>query len=76
MATMNLEQVQSQLAELIAGLTPSEPLVITQDGRPVATLTRSGRQEWPCKAGNAKDQILWIAPDFDEPLEEFKEYMD
>jgi hypothetical protein len=29
---------------------------------------------WPCRAGTASDKILWIAPDFDAPLEEFKEY--
>jgi hypothetical protein len=25
--------------------------------------------------GNGKDLIKWIAPDFDAPLDEFKEYM-
>jgi hypothetical protein len=27
------------------------------------------------RAGTAKDQILWIAPDFDAPLEDFRAYM-
>ena len=31
---------------------------------------------WPCKAGSAKDQILWIAPDFDAPLAEVREGME
>jgi hypothetical protein len=30
---------------------------------------------WPCKAGSAEGKI-WMAPDFDAPLEEFKEYME
>ncbi len=30
----------------------------------------------PRKAGSAKDKILWISPDFDDPLEEFREYME
>ena len=34
----------------------------------------SNEGPWPCKAGSAKDKILWISPDFDEPLEEFREY--
>lgn len=76
MATMNLEDVQSHLDEVIAGLNPGEPLVITKDGEPVATLTRSKRPGAPREAGSAKDEILWIAPDFDAPLDEFREYME
>jgi antitoxin (DNA-binding transcriptional repressor) of toxin-antitoxin stability system len=76
MPTMTLEEFQPRIQEVIAGLNPGEPLVITQDGEPVATLTRSERKQWPCKAGSAKNKILWIAPDFDAPLEEFREYME
>ena len=76
MTTINLEDAQSRLQEVIAGLTPGEPLVITKDGEPVATLTRSQPQVGPRKAGSAKDKILWMAPDFDAPLEEFREYME
>jgi hypothetical protein len=30
---------------------------------------------YPAKAGSAKGQV-WMSDDFDEPLEEFKEYME
>jgi antitoxin (DNA-binding transcriptional repressor) of toxin-antitoxin stability system len=76
MSTMNLEDVQSHLQAVIEGLIPGEPLVITKDGEPVATLTRSERKQWPCKAGSAKTAGFWMAPDFDAPLEEFREYME
>jgi antitoxin (DNA-binding transcriptional repressor) of toxin-antitoxin stability system len=76
MTTITIEDAQAKLPELIGGLSNGEELVITQDGEPVATLTRSERKQWPCKAGSAKDKILWIAPDFDAPLEEFQEYME
>jgi antitoxin (DNA-binding transcriptional repressor) of toxin-antitoxin stability system len=76
MPTMNLEDLQSHLEEVVDGLNPGEPLVITKNGEPVATLTRSQPRTWPCKAGSAKDKILWISPDFDAPLEEFREYME
>jgi antitoxin (DNA-binding transcriptional repressor) of toxin-antitoxin stability system len=76
MPTMNLDDVQSHLQEVIEGLIPGEPLVITKDGEPVATLTRNPQKTWPCKAGSAKTQIYWMAPDFNEPLEEFREYME
>ena len=48
-------------------------MLIAQQGQPVARLVRSERTTWPCKAGSAKDKILWIAPDFDAPLDEIKE---
>lgn len=74
--TVTLDEAAARLPELIAGLNPNENLLIVQDGRPLATLTRSPLTSWPCQAGTAKDKILWIAPDFDAPLEDFREYME
>jgi antitoxin (DNA-binding transcriptional repressor) of toxin-antitoxin stability system len=76
MSTVTLQQAQTQLPELISRLSPGEEVIIADHGQPVAKLVRSQRTSWPCKAGSAKDKILWIAPDFDAPLEEFKEYME
>jgi hypothetical protein len=39
-------------------------------------LTRPPRTSWPCQPGSAKDTKHWMAPDFDAPLEDFKEYME
>jgi len=76
MSSFNVKEVQAHLPEIIAGLKPGEQLLITQDGQPLAVLTRSSRTSWPCKAGSAKDKSHWIAPDFDAPLDDFKEYME
>jgi antitoxin (DNA-binding transcriptional repressor) of toxin-antitoxin stability system len=76
MTTINLEEAQARLQEVIAGLIPGEPLVITKDGEPVATLTRSEREQRPSKAGSGKTEGYWMAPDFDAPLEEFRDYME
>ena len=76
MPTVNLADAQARLQEILAGLNPGEQVIITKDGEPFATLTRSGPAQWPCKAGSAKDKLLWIAPEFDAPLEEFPEYME
>jgi antitoxin (DNA-binding transcriptional repressor) of toxin-antitoxin stability system len=76
MSTISLEDAQAHLGELISGLNPGEELLIAQAGQPLARLVKSERTSWPCKAGTAKDRILWIAPDFDAPLEEFREYME
>jgi antitoxin (DNA-binding transcriptional repressor) of toxin-antitoxin stability system len=59
----------------VASLQPGEEVVLTENGQPIAKLVKTARTSWPCKAGSAKDAIHWIAPDFDAPLDEFKEYM-
>lgn len=74
MRTMNVADAQAHLAQIIAGMNPGEPLVITQDGEPIATLSRNPKKQWPCKAGSAKDTTHWMAPDFDAPIDDFKEY--
>jgi antitoxin (DNA-binding transcriptional repressor) of toxin-antitoxin stability system len=76
MPTVNLEDAQAHLPQILAGLNPGELLVITQNGEPLATLTRSRLKQWPCRAGSAKNIAHWMAPDFDAPLEEFREYME
>lgn len=76
MATVTLEQAQAQLPQLIANLIPGEALVIAENGKPLAKLTRAPRTSWPCQPGSAKDTIHWMAPDFDAPLEDFREYME
>ena len=75
MPSLNLADAQARLREVVNSLQPGEEIVLTDNGQPLARLVRAERTSWPCKAGSAKDKILWIAPDFDVPLEEFKEYM-
>jgi antitoxin (DNA-binding transcriptional repressor) of toxin-antitoxin stability system len=74
MATVNLDDAKAHLNEIISGLNPGEQLTIVQNGEPVATLTRNGPKQWPCAAGSAKSTQHWMAPDFDAPLEDFREY--
>ena len=74
MATVNLDDAKAHLREIISGLNPGEQLMILQEGELVATLTRVGPNQWPCTAGTAKGTKHWMAPDFDAPLDDFREY--
>jgi antitoxin (DNA-binding transcriptional repressor) of toxin-antitoxin stability system len=74
--TLTIEDAQARLPELLASLPANEELVICQGGTPVARLTRLSRTSWPCQPGSAKDTVHWMAPDFDAPLEDFREYME
>ena len=76
MSSVTIEEAQAKLPELIEHLAPGEEVVITAAGLPVAHMKRAEHTSWPCEAGTAKDQILWISPDFDAPLEGFEEYME
>lgn len=76
MPTVTIQEAQAQLPDLIHRLHAGEEVMITENNRPVAKLVLSEpKKQWPCKAGSAKGKI-WMSPDFDEPLEEFKEYME
>jgi antitoxin (DNA-binding transcriptional repressor) of toxin-antitoxin stability system len=75
MPSVTLEEAQVRLPELLAQLDPGEEITITEHGQPLAHLKKAERTSWPCKAGSAAGKIR-LAPDFDAPLEDFKEYME
>jgi antitoxin (DNA-binding transcriptional repressor) of toxin-antitoxin stability system len=77
MSTITLEEAQARLPEVIAALQPGEELVITRNDLPVAKLTGQAKGE-PTRRqlGTLKGTVLYMAPDFDAPLEDFKEYME
>jgi antitoxin (DNA-binding transcriptional repressor) of toxin-antitoxin stability system len=73
MTSLNLDDAQAHLREVVAALQPGEEIVLIDHGKPLAKLVKTARTSWPCKAGSAKDTIHWMAPDFNAPLDEFKE---
>ena len=75
MQTVTIQEAQACLPQLLAQLLPGEELTITQQGEPLAQVRKAQRGSWPCKAGSAAGKIH-MAPDFDAPLEDFKEYME
>jgi antitoxin (DNA-binding transcriptional repressor) of toxin-antitoxin stability system len=76
-ATMTVEEAQAKLKELIDKLIPGEEIIITENRQPVAKLVGERSASPPRPApGLGKGSILYMAPDFDAPLEEFKEYLE
>jgi antitoxin (DNA-binding transcriptional repressor) of toxin-antitoxin stability system len=77
MAMVTLEEAQRRLPELIATTIPGDEILILQDDRVVARLvTEPRRDATPRRPGSAKGSILYMAEDFDAPLDEFREYME
>jgi prevent-host-death family protein len=78
-ATITIEEAQAKLKELIHRLSPGEEIVITEDKRPVAKLvSQQPELVRPSRPGPGlcKGMITYMAPDFDAPLEDMKEYME
>jgi prevent-host-death family protein len=78
MPTVTIEDAQARLAELIERLHPGEEIIITRDRRPVARLIGEAKpEEQPRRQlGTLRGTVRYMAPDFDAPLEDFKEYME
>jgi antitoxin (DNA-binding transcriptional repressor) of toxin-antitoxin stability system len=78
MATMTIQEVQAQLTDLIHRLTPGDEVVITENDVPVARLVpaTAAAPKKPRQLGTLKGTVLHMAPDFDAPLEDLKEYME
>lgn len=77
MTTVSIDDAKARLTELIDQLQPGEEIVITRDQQPVARLVAEPKHEpKPRRPGTLKGTVLYMAPDFDAPLEDFKEYME
>ena len=74
-ATVTLNEAQAKLKELIHNMSPGEEIVITVDEHPVARLV-ANEKTTERKLGTLKGTVLHMAPDFDAPLDDFKEYME
>lgn len=76
-ATITLAEAQAKLKEIICQLAPGEEVVITDNQLPVAKLVSTAEPpRKPRQPGTLRGTVLYMAPDFDAPLEEFKEYME
>ena len=77
MATVTIQEAQARLPELIQRLTAGDELVITEDDQPVARLLQPAPAPQPNRRrlGTMKGTVLYMAPDFDAPLDDFQEYM-
>ena len=85
MTTVTIEEAQAKLPELIEHLQPGEEITITDHGEALAQVKKAGQASWPSRPrtakpprpgpGLGKGMITFIAPDFDAPLEDLKEYM-
>ena len=75
MSTVTIEEAQAKLLDLIHALQSNEEVVITEHDQPVARLVAIQPTQPVRKLGTLRGTVLYMAPDFDAPLADFKEYM-
>jgi antitoxin (DNA-binding transcriptional repressor) of toxin-antitoxin stability system len=79
MVQVSAEEAKTRLPDLIADAIRGESVFITQDGQQVIQLVPVGDAigdvKLPRQPGSAEG-LIWMADDFDAPLEDFKEYIE
>ncbi|HJT79298.1 MAG TPA: DUF2281 domain-containing protein [Gemmataceae bacterium] len=72
-----IEEAQAYLPDLLKLLAPGEEILITRGDQVIAKLVGvAEKPQTPRQLGTMKGTVLYMAPDFDAPLEDFKEYME
>ncbi len=78
MTIVSVEQASNSLIELIKKVSDGEEVIITEGEQAVAKIIAASnkklKEKKKIKAGSAKG-LIEISDDFNEPLEDFKEYM-
>ena len=74
--TVTLQQAQAQLPQLLKRMVPGEELFIEQDNQRVARLIAEAALSPSARvAGQGQGQVIFMADDFNAPLNDFQEYM-
>ena len=73
---VNIHEAKTHLSRLIQAALNGKQVIIARGNKPVVRLEVLPQARSSRRIGNAKGLILSMADDFDEPLDDFKEYME
>lgn len=71
MTTFNIHEAKTHFSKLLERVLKGEEVIIARAGKPVARILPMVTDVSTRKPGNDAGKII-IAPDFDDPLEEFE----
>jgi antitoxin (DNA-binding transcriptional repressor) of toxin-antitoxin stability system len=74
MQKVDITQAKTQIESWLKSALKGEEIIITQNNQPILKLSQFPPATKKRQRGSAKGQI-WMSSDFDEPLEDFQEYM-
>jgi prevent-host-death family protein len=73
MTQVNIHEAKTNLSKLIEKVLNGEDVIIKKSNKPIVKLVMVDELKYKRKLGSAKGQVI-IADNFDEPLEDFKDY--
>lgn len=76
MTQATIHQAKTHLSKLIRKALDGEEVIIAKRDKPLVRLEAVYSKKPKRKLGSGKGLVAYIAPDFDEPLEDFAEYME
>lgn len=74
MQHIDIADAKTKVEMLFQSALEGEEIIITWNNRPVLRLSQLSKQPKHRRRGSARGKI-WMSPDFDEPLDDFAEYM-
>lgn len=74
MIMVNVHEAKTTLSALLAAVERGEEVVIARNGEPVAKLVHYVQEPRVRRLGCAMGSVLYMAEDFDAPLDDFDEY--
>ncbi len=74
MKYVDVAEAQSIFLQLIEEVVNGEEVIFTREGQPLAKLTRVEKRDGHWESGSAKG-LMTMREDFDDPIEDFKDYM-
>ena len=75
MRQVSVEEAQAQFLRLIETALKGEEIIITREGQPILKFVKLERPKPQRQPGRGKHLMITMSNDFDEPLEDFAEYM-
>ncbi len=72
---VNIHEAKTQLSKLIQAAVNGKQVIIARGNKPIVRLEVLPEARSHRKIGNASGLILSMADDFDEPLNDFKDYL-
>ncbi len=74
MTQLNIAEAKARLSEIIKKALLGEEIIIAKDYKPLVKIVPLKAAVAKRKPGSGKGQLLFMAEDFDETPEDFKEY--
>lgn len=77
MVTVTLEEAQEKLPQLIENAIPGEEIIVMRNNITIARIQPISETDHkkPRQPGSAKDKLIYMADDFEAPIEDFADYM-